>query len=256
MSESWAREDWEKALERVTGHLESFEDSIIPCILQRAQFRQNNAAHEKGKSGYEGRGNESLLDIRLRDYESSDARAGRFTMPEEVPFTKDLPAPVRLFERQKVDRVSGITLGEGNRVDLSEGILSAYMDFLGTLCEPGDDSQHGSCTDWDLPALRAIAERIHYGAMYVAECKFGMKPKEYTALIKARDSEGLRDKVTRRCKEDEIYERVRQKVEDFQKGVNPEVRRLVNPEVIVEFYRQVIKLTKEGEVQYLLQKKV
>lgn len=256
MSESWAMEDWEKALEKVTGHLESFEDSIIPCILQRAQFRQNNAAYEKGKSGYEGRGNESLLDIRLRDYESSDAEAGRFTMPEEVPFTKDLPAPVRKFERQKADWISGITLDEGNRVDLSERILSAYMDFVGKVCEPGDDNQHGSCTDQDILALRALAERIHYGAMYVAECKFNMHPEEFTSLIKAKDEEGLMEKVTRECKEKEIYKRVRQKVEDFQKGVNPEVRRLVNPEVIVEFYRQVIKLTKKGEVQYLLQKKV
>ena len=92
--------------------------------------------------------------------------------------------------------------------------------------------------------------------MYVAECKFRMHTEKFTALIKARDEEGLRIAVTRECKEKEIYERVRKKVDGFQKDVNPKVRRLIDTETVVKFYMDVIiPFTKKGEVQYLLQKK-
>ena len=174
-----------------------------------------------------------------------------------MPFSKLLPKPERKSEAEEADWVSGITLDKENRVDLSDEIFSAYRSLLEKICKPGDDKQHGSCTDCDIPALRAIAERIHYGSMYVAECKFRGEPEKITALIKARDESGLRKAVTRECKEKEIYERVRQKVIDFQKDVNPEARHLIDPEVVVEFYMNVIiPLTKKGEVQYLLQKKV
>ena len=248
---------WQKALERVAAHLESIEDTIVFYLLERAQFKHNRDAYEKGKSEYEGRDDESLLDIRLLKAETSDAEDGRYTMPEEVPFNKNIPASKRKVRRSMADMYSGVCLEEGNRVDLSSQIFSKYLAFLVNLCERGDDDNHGSATERDIPALRALAERIHYGAMYVAECKFNMDPEGYAELIKKKDREGLNAKLTRDEIEKRILARVRVKVMDFQKDTNPDVRRHVQADVIAEFYRDVvIPLTKEGEIQYLMQKKI
>jgi len=76
-------------------------------------------------------------------------------------------------------------------------------------------------------------------------------------LIKKKDREGLNAKLTRDEIEKRILARVRVKVMDFQKDTNPDVRRHVQADVIAEFYRDVvIPLTKEGEIQYLMQKKI
>ncbi len=248
---------WKERLEKVADHLESLEDMILPFLLARAQYRQNPVAYEKGESGYEGRDSESLLDVRLLEHEEMDARAGRYTSPEEVPFNKGLPGPTRKFKRSNADRISGIVLKDGKSIDLSGEIFSAYLALLKRICLPGDDEQYGSSTDKDISAMRVLSERIHYGAMYIAECKFNTDPEGYKRLIKAGDTEGIKAKLTRQDKEIEIVERVRIKVIDFQKYANPKVRHLIDPEVIAEFYRNcVIPLTKKGEVQYLMQKKV
>jgi len=257
MDNEWGREDWEKALKKVVCHLESIEKRVISLFLERAQFRRNRAAYQKGRSGYKGIDGESLLDIRLLKYEISDAEDGRYTMPEEVSFNKDLPPPKRKVSRGKADRYSGVVLEEGNRVDLSRQIFSSYIEFLDHLCVHGDDEQHGSATEWDIPALRALSERIHYGAMYVAECKFNMDPEGCAELIRKKDREGLKKKLRRPEIELAILKRVRLKAEDMQKDENPDVRRIISPDIIVRFYRNsIIPLTLDGEVEYLLHKKV
>lgn len=257
MSESWEREDWERALGKVAGHLESIEKKVISVLLERAQFRRNLAAYELGKSDYEGRDNESLFDIRLYDYERPDSEAGRYySTPEEVPFNKNLPAPKRKVSEYTGDRFSGVVLEEGNRVDLTPEIREKYIEFLDHLCVHGDDNQHGSATEWDIPSFRALSERIHYGTMYVAECKFNMDPEGCSELIRKKDRKGLRKKLRRPKKELEILQRVREKVESMQKDENPDVRRIICPEIIVRFYKNTIMpLTLDGEVEYLMQKK-
>ena len=56
-------------------------------------------------------------------------------------------------------------------VNLSADILSAYRAMVPRICPPGDDGQYGSSVEHDVHALQAIAHRIHYDAMYVAEAK-------------------------------------------------------------------------------------
>ena len=48
-----------------------------------------------------------------------------------------------------------------------------------------------------------------------------------------------------------------EKVNLYQSGANPKTRKLVDPDVIAAFYREhIIPLTKKGEVQYLLSRKL
>lgn len=49
-------------------------------------------------------------------------------------------------------------------------------------------------------ALQALSKRIHYGK-FVAEAKFRANEAAYSALIKARDAEGIMDALTDRAVE-------------------------------------------------------
>ena len=48
--------------------------------------------------------------------------------------------------------------------------------------------------------VQALSKRIHYGK-FVAEAKFRAAERQYTALIKASDAEGIMDALTDRAVE-------------------------------------------------------
>jgi chorismate mutase len=124
------------------------------------------------------------------------------------------------------------------------------------ICEDGDDGQYGSSVEHDVFAFQAIGRRVHYGSLYVAESKYRGRPAHYQRLIEQRDTAGLMDALTRLDVEQQILDRVRTKVAHVQGQVNRAVRKVVDPEVVLTFYRDhLIPLTKEGEVLYLLNRR-
>jgi chorismate mutase len=138
-------------------------------------------------------------------------------------------------------------------VNVTEAVRKAYLELLPKVCRPGDDGQYGSSVEHDVYALQALSRRIHYGALYVAECKYREHPEEYGELAAIGDRPALMRKLTRRDVEERIVERVGAKVAALQAGVNAAVRVRVEPEVVTQFYRDaVIPLTKESEVRYML----
>jgi chorismate mutase len=236
-------------LNLIAAHLEGLEETIIYKLIDRAQFRVNAAIYQRGKSGFDGADGESLFDLRLRYHEEMDAAFGRFCVPEERPFTKGLPGPRR-----------AVTLPEGplrienfDRISLTDQIRERYLQWIPSFCRDGDDGQYGSSVEHDVYALQAISRRIHYGALYVAESKFLQKPQEYRELIARGDREGLMELLTRKEVEERIVDRVRQKMAHVQEGVNRTVRHVIDPELVLSFYRDhIIPLTKEGEIRYLM----
>jgi chorismate mutase len=75
-------------------------------------------------------------------------------------------------------------------------------------------------------------------------------------LIDAHDEQGLMDRLTRKDVEDRIIERIREKTEATQATVNRAIRRVINPDIIVQFYREIIiPITKKGQVLYLFNRK-
>ncbi len=238
-------------LKLIAARLEGLEETIIAKLIDRAQFRFNESIYLPGSSCFDGETSTSLFHLRLRSQEEMDSRFGRFNVPEERPFCKDLPDCCR-----KVDIPdAGLHIDDYNKINLSEDILSAYMALLPRLCRPGDDHQHGSSVEHDVYALQAVARRIHYGSLYVAESKFIADPEGYTKLLKAGDIEAVGSKLTRPEVEEKIISRVRSKVEALQQTANPDIRIVIDPDVVVDFYRQhLIPLTKKGEIAYLVQR--
>lgn len=240
-------------LVKIAAALEGLEETIIFKLIDRAQFMHNHPAYQQGKSGFEQNGDESLFSLRLRSQEEMDALFGRFSVAEERPFCSGLPKP----RRRAMLPDTGLFLKDFDVVNLTEKIKAAYLGLVPKLCRQGEDGHFGSSVEHDIYALQAIARRIHYGALYVGESKFRQDPDRYTVLIKAADREGLYGILTRREVENGILTRVADKITWAQARVNRDIRHVIDPEVVLRFYREcIIPLTKDGEVLYLLHRTV
>jgi len=235
-------------LDMIAARLEALEETIIHRFIDRAQFARNERAYEPGASGFAGAGEESLFQLRLRAQEEMDAEFGRYEVPEERPFLSQLPRPRREVHLQgPLPEVVDYDV-----VRQSSNILSAYLAQLPRLCADPDDGQYGSSVEHDVAALQAIARRVHYGAIFVAESKYRRAPEEFTAAAFAGDSAALLRMLTRPEVERSIIARLAEKVTHLQSHVNRRIRRIVEPEIIVSFYHDtVIPLTKAGQVAYL-----
>ncbi|HEX2956046.1 MAG TPA: chorismate mutase [Chitinispirillaceae bacterium] len=240
-------------LSYIAARLEALEETIIYKLLDRAQFAINKNAYLAGHSGFSGNVRDSLFDIRLASHETMDAEFGRFSVPEERPFNRNLPQSKR---KVSID-TSFLSISDFNLVNLCTEIKAAYLDLLQRLCPQDDDAQYGSSVEHDVFAVQSISRRIHYGSFYVAECKFRSAPGEYTSMIKCRDHNALLDKLTRKDVEEQIINRIFEKICSIQRDVNKLVRQVIDPQIIVTFYRDtVIPLTKEGEILYLMNRRL
>ncbi|HEX7509932.1 MAG TPA: hypothetical protein VF335_01420 [Chitinivibrionales bacterium] len=236
----------------ITERLEAIEETIVFKLIDRAQYRVNAVIYEPGKSGFEGCFDKSLFELRVRLHEEMDAQFGRFCVPEERPFTRGLPAP----RRKVLLPESQLCIDSYDTINLTADITAAYRLLVERLCAQGDDGQYGSSVEHDVYALQAIARRVHYGSLYIAECKFRGDPARFAALAAARDEDGLLAELTRKEVEEGILDRVRYKTDGLQSMVNTKIRRAIDPLLIVDFYRRcIIPLTKKGEVRYLLNRK-
>jgi len=239
-------------LSEISQRLESYEETIVFKLIDRAQFAANGIIYERGKSGFKGAGNLSLLELRLQFQEQMDTQFGKYCVPDERPFIKSSSAPRR---KAMVDD-RGILIEDCNVINLTEDIMRGYRAIIPLICEAVDDGHYGSAVEHDVYALQAISRRIHFGSLYAAEAKYTADPEGFRKLIDANDHEGLMKRLTRKTVEDNIISRVREKTIATQALVNREIRRAIKPEVVVQFYEEcIIPLTKRGQVQYLLNRK-
>lgn len=241
----------EMTLELIAAKLEGLEETIIYKLMDRGQFRKNAAVYRSGESGFdEEKSGISLFDIRLLYTEKMDAEFGRFTQPEERPFCSPLPATKRMISNSKD---TFLVIDDYDKINLGSDIKRAYLKMLDTLCLGGDDGNYGSSVEHDIFALQALARRIHFGALYVAESKFRDNPKKYLSLIEKNESNALMTLLTRQKVEEKILLRVKEKVIHIQSQINEKVRRRIDPDLVLDFYREhIIPLTKKGEILYLL----
>ncbi len=241
--------DLDLDLDLIAARLESLEETIIHRFIDRAQFAYNARAYERGASGFAGGGDEALFELRLAAQERMDAEFGRYEVPEERPVLRELPQARRTVYMPPPP----LAVDDFNVVNQSALICEAFLAQLPLLCAESDDGQYGSSVEHDVAAIQAIARRVHYGALFVAEAKYRRAPERFGAAAASADREALLEMLTRPEVEAAIIERLGEKVTRLQAHVNRRVRRVIGPEVVVAFYRDtIIPLTKAGQVEYLM----
>lgn len=153
-----------------------------------------------------------------------------------------------------------------NDVCVNDKIKNFYVEkFLPAVCpdfgreDRGESEEnYGSTATCDIACLQALSRRIHYGKL-VAESKFRSEEARFTALIKAEDREGIAEAITKPAVEKVVLDRLRLKVETY--GTDPfhtddgKPPTKINVDAVVAMYKDfVIPLTKEVEVEYLMQR--
>ena len=143
----------------------------------------------------------------------------------------------------------------GNDIDK---FLPAVCPDFGREDRGESEENYGSTATSDFACLQALSRRIHFGK-FVAESKFRSDPEKYTRMIRASDREGIAASITNSAVEQTILERLRLKGLTY--GTDPgapggtEGPVKINVDALVSMYKDfVIPLTKEVEVEYLMQR--
>jgi len=263
------------SLDRIRSVLTRLEDTIIFGLIERAQFAHNPKIYQKGafpelkKLDFEG----SWLEWFLKETEAFHAKARRYTSPDEYPFTANLPEPVlkplefpqilypndvnvnpsilSFYTRQIVPRIT-------RQATLQLSALKRANGITGD-AEYEEDGNYGSAATIDIEVLQAISKRVHYGK-FVSESKFLEKPSDFIPHIQNPNRAALEALITKPEVEKKLLQRLRKKATLYAQDIAPDGEPTgsgskVDVDGVVELYEHyIIPLTKEVEVDYLLQR--
>lgn len=267
------------SLERIRSVLIRLEETIIFGLIERAQFAHNPKIYARGAfkeitdAGFDG----SWLDWFLFETESFHAKARRYTGPDEHPFTplENLPKPI-------VPAIKFPQLLWENTVNVNPSILSFYTHAIvpritrqTTLNlasrkraqgiagdgEYEDDGNYGSAATLDVEILQAISKRVHYGK-FVSESKFRENPAAFIPNILNPNPAKLEALITKPAVEKALLERLVKKAKTYGRDLGPTGEAVegstmmkIDVEGVRDLYESyIIPLTKEVEVDYLLQR--
>ncbi|KAK7377123.1 hypothetical protein VNO80_02543 [Phaseolus coccineus] len=232
------------------------EDTIIYGLIERAKFPSNSHTYDEKYAqipGFSG----SLVEFVVKNTEDIQAKAGRYTNPEENPFFPENlpPSSVPSYPFSQFLHPGAAS------ININKSIWKMYLkDLLPLLATPGDDGNYAQTAATDLSLMQAISRRIHYGK-FVAEVKFRDAPKDYEPLIRAKDREGLMKLLTFASVEETVRKRVEKKATVFGQEVSLDSdndgnqKSKLTPSVASSLYKNgVIPLTKEVQVEYLLRR--
>ena len=214
------------------------EETIIFALIERAQYRQNSIVYRPGGFGSSlgippGSRVPTINDIDEPDTELSfleyflvgtevlHSTVRRYTSPEEHAFFPERlpPEPMAALPRLEYPQDLLSSVGFANQVNFNKRLLQRYIDDIcPSLCEKGDDEQHGSTVLADIAVLQALSRRIHYGK-FVAESKYLSSPFEYQTLVDRGDADGVMALLTNSVVEAQVLRRARLKATTY--GTEP-----------------------------------
>ncbi|CAE8682681.1 unnamed protein product [Polarella glacialis] len=261
-------------LNNIRSALQRMEDSVIFGLIERSQFKTNSGVyepdckqlgdfklHQLKAAGSTG----CLGDWFIYQTECLHSQVRRYNHPTEFPFFGPLPEPSLGSTSGGRTNSESILAHVPTEAHVNSQLLDLYRrKIVPALCEEGDDSNHGSTAVQDVHVLQTMATRIYYG-LFVAESKFRSETEKATALIKAKDREGLMAFITKPDVEAKNIQRVILKARTFSQNiatgedgqlapvVSDTTTYKLKPEYIGEVFRDhLMPLTKEVEVNYLL----
>ncbi|KAM3509105.1 hypothetical protein MY11210_006444 [Beauveria gryllotalpidicola] len=246
-------------LSRIRYQLIRLEDTIIFALIERVQFALNKTIYVPSALDIPD-SKLSFFDWYLSEQEKLQSLIRRYESPDEYPF---FPQAV---QKPILKPLNYPKILHANNVNVNDKIKAFYTDkFLPAVCPDfghGDRGEtqenYGSAATCDIACLQALSRRIHFGK-FVAESKFRSETEKFTALIKAGDRKGIDDAITNRAVELQIFERLRLKALTYgkdpglKKGSESYVK--IDVDAVAAMYEKyVIPLTKEVEVEYLMQR--
>ncbi|KAF2152360.1 chorismate mutase [Myriangium duriaei CBS 260.36] len=263
--------DSSKALDlnNIRFQLIRLEDSITFYLIERVQFPLNATIYKPG--GVEIPGSDlSLMDWILSEHERLHSLVRRYQSPDEYPFfPQHLREPI-------LQPLNYPKILHDNDVNINQKLKDCYInEILPATCvkleraERGEAQEnYGSAATCDVTCLQALSRRIHFGK-FVAESKFQTETDRFVKMIKAGDREGIAAAITKPAVEKQVLERLRLKAVTY--GTDPSIPKKkndnandnnndeqhgkVNADAVVAMYKDhVIPLTKEVEVEYLMQR--
>ncbi|CAL3962840.1 hypothetical protein PZA11_000115 [Diplocarpon coronariae] len=251
--------DASKALDlaNIRFQLIRLEDTITYCLIERVQFPFNGTIYKPGALKIPN-SELSFLDWVLCEREKLDSLIRRFESPDEYPF---FPSVVQkpILQPLRYPKIL-----HKNDVNVNQKIKESYIEhFLPVACadfgrqDRGEtEENYGSSVTADIACLQALSRRIHFGK-FVAESKFQSETEKFTKLIKAEDREGIDAAITNAAVEKKVLERLGLKARTYgtdpSSGVDGQGK--INADAVVTMYKDfVIPLTKEVEVEYLMQR--
>lgn len=255
--------DASKALDlsHIRAQLIRLEDTITFHLIERVQFPLNSKIYQPGAVPIPG-SDLSLMDWYLFEQEKLQSLIRRYESPDEYPFfpSENLNKPI-------LPAITYPRILHPNDVNVNDKIKTFYIEtFIPRVCPTfGRDDRgvsqenYGSSATCDIAVLQALSRRIHFGK-FVAESKFLSEKDKYTALIKAGDTNGIGEAIENKAVEKKVLERLKLKAQTY--GTDPSLseaeastQNKINVDAVVAMYKDfVIPLTKEVEVDYLMQR--
>lgn len=217
------------SLDSIRSTLIRQEETIIFALIERAQFRRNAIAYEKGGFGDLGEpagsstptssdNKLSFLEYMLVGTEVLHCGVRRYTSPEEHAFFPErLPLQGQMDALPQLDYPEDLLSGVGGAggVNFNPILLQKYIEVIvPAMTKKGDDEQHGSTILADIAVLQALSKRVHYGK-FVAESKYRSDPDEYQRLVEAGDADGVMDLLTNAKVEKKVLRRARLKAATY-----------------------------------------
>jgi len=263
-------------LDNIRKSLMRMEDSIIFTFIERSQFPCNRDVyepdcqqlgafklHELKSAGSNG----CLGDWFVYQTECLHSQVRRYEHPTEYSFFRPLPEPTLgqppSLKRPRSGASVLVPLPPASMIN--SRLLETYRKhMIPAICEEGDDGNHGSTAVQDVQVLQTMATRIYYG-LFVAESKFRSETARATALIKAKDRDGLMAFITKKDVEERNIRRVILKARTFAQNISASEEGQLVPTVSADttykldpkfigkvFEDFLMPLTKDVEVDYLL----
>lgn len=221
------------------------------------QFPLNATIYKPGGVRIPG-SNLSLFDWMLREQEKLQSLIRRYQSPDEYPFfPEDLQKPILPpIQYPRILHENDVNVNNKLRHEYIENILpAACTKFIRE--ERGDAQEnYGSAATCDVMCLQALSRRVHFGK-FVAESKFQSETERFVRLIKNEDRKGIDAAITNEAVEKKVLERLRLKARTYgsDPSITDESPVKIQADAVVKMYKDhVIPLTKEVEVEYLMQR--
>ncbi|KAF2703580.1 chorismate mutase [Pleomassaria siparia CBS 279.74] len=251
--------DASKALDlsNIRFQLIRLEDTITFHLIERVQFPLNEKIYLPGGVDIPD-SSLSLFDWVLREQERLQSLIRRYQSPDEYPFfPNDLQTPIlKPINYPKILHPNDVNVNQKLKESYIRHILPATCVQLGREDRGEQQENYGSAATCDVASLQALSRRIHFGK-FVAEAKFIQETERFVKLIKAEDRQGIDEAITNAAVEQKVLERLRLKAKTY--GTDPDSGgdgpSKVDADAVVAMYKDwVIPLTKEVEVEYLMQR--